>query len=401
MVRTRSQGIRHAAEDRLAIKIAKVRERIFGSLGYDAELPMRACQLEGLDSRSRELEYARYFYESFFRIFMRDSAERERYKAPDTKSGKDTSVLESRTVHPRNNKCQPHERERINSSSSSPSNRFIIKNLESTQRERQKIKGINQELSEGDKRLKREKGLRSRWWEYSSVVRGKLDSTADSHPDTEDVWVAVDEASTSGRTNKSDSRGDGGLEQFLGFPGQLVSYPPCSDAFKEFCKAKGAIEGKWDRTWNDNIIWVKGNCLQRDDEEFLDFRFRSVKQSVKSTVERKESLLDEVAEEETEPKLVLGELGLREKFVEGQSTSIDDLKEVEERARLAILQGKEDTSKIVAPLVKGIWLSIEEQESGLKKAKSELEKNLARANMKALKEVRQLKAAHTMAIGQL
>ncbi|KAF6170018.1 hypothetical protein GIB67_034410 [Kingdonia uniflora] len=106
------------------------------------------------------------------------------------------------------------------------------------------------------------------------------------------------------------------------------------------------------RTWNDNIIWVKGNCPQRDDEELLDLRFRSTKQSVKSTMERKESLLDEVAEE-------------------------------------------------VVCLVKGIWLGIEEQESEMKKAKSELEKNLARAKTDALQEVKQLKATHAAGIGQL
>ncbi|KAF6171288.1 hypothetical protein GIB67_036956 [Kingdonia uniflora] len=344
---------------------------------------------------------------------------------------------------------------------------------------------------------------------------------------------SVDEASTSGRANESDSGGEGGLEQFPGFPDQLVSYPPGSDAFREFCKAKGAIGGKWGkcvefagrqfrgwtvakgeeyfylladfeaekrargidesilleyfdgdvwsdlsegfmcylsqleyelslpltnlakgvmntigacpvqmngnmwefitacdhlndrwereknlrritpedvlqfyrvknfkaiggsyfcasvtrrrffvlnlagRTWNDNIIWVKG---------------------VNSTVERKKSLLDEVTEGETELELVFGELGLsrkkrveREKVIEGQSVSVDNLKEVEERARLAILQGKEDTSQMVARPVKGIWLGIEEQESELKKAKSELEKNLTRAKTDALKEVKQLK----------
>ncbi|KAF6165417.1 hypothetical protein GIB67_017899 [Kingdonia uniflora] len=112
------------------------------------------------------------------------------------------------------------------------------------------------------------------------------------------------------------------------------------------------------QTWNDNIIWVKGNCFQRDDEALLDLQFRSVKQSVKSTVERKESFLDKVAEEETELKLVVR-------------------------------------------LVKGIWPGIEEQESELKKAKSELEKNLARAKTDSLKEVKQQKVAHAMAIGQL
>ncbi|KAF6165689.1 hypothetical protein GIB67_012586 [Kingdonia uniflora] len=229
------------------------------------------------------------------------------------------------------------------------------------------------------------------------------------------------------------------------------------------------------RTWNDNIIWMKG---------------------VKSTVERKESLLDEVAEEETELELVLGELGLSrkkrvesrskkvvnaqstrsmtgvdegkrktsgeevrartprsgtsaqpnlttnkivqkflkrqikktlpasgttvsgeviqrirrrveplgnsgDKVVEGRSALMDDFKEVEERARLAILQGNEDTSQIAARLVKGIWLGIEEQESELKKAKSELEKNLAQAKTDALNEVKQLKAIHAVVIGQV
>ncbi|KAF6137013.1 hypothetical protein GIB67_030777, partial [Kingdonia uniflora] len=228
---------------------------------------------------------------------------------------------------------------------------------------------------------------------------------------------SIDEISTSGRTNESDSGGEGGLEQFLGFPGQLVSYPPGSDAFKEFCKAKKAIGGKW------------GKCVECT--------------GVKSTVERKESLLDEVAEEETELELVLGELGLSrkkrlesrskkivkaqstrsimgvdkrkrqtsgeevraktpgEKFIEGRSASMDDLKEVEERVKLAILQGKEDASQMVARLVKRIWLDIEEQESALKKAKNKLEKSLARAKTDTLKEVKQLKVVHAVVIGQL
>ncbi|KAF6156966.1 hypothetical protein GIB67_039727 [Kingdonia uniflora] len=196
----------------------------------------------------------------------------------------------------------------------------------SAEGERQKISGINQELSEDDKQLKRAKGSGSRRWEYYSVVMGNLDSSADLH---------------------------------------------------------------------------------------LDF------EGVKSTVERKEPLLDEVAEEETELELVLGELGLSrkkrvksklKKVAKAQSTrsmtgvdegtrkingeeiraktpvSGNDIKEVEERARLAILQGKEDTSQM---------------EFKLKKVKNELEKNLAQAKTDALKEVKQLKAAHVMAIGQL
>ncbi|KAF6137229.1 hypothetical protein GIB67_030993 [Kingdonia uniflora] len=93
-----------------------------------------------------------------------------------------------------------------------------------------------------------------------------------------------------------------------------------------------------------------------------------------------------------------GESG--EKVAEGRSAAVDDLKEVEERARLAVLLGEEDTSKMVTRLVKGIWLGIDEEKSELKKANVELEKELAQSRTDALKEVRQLKASHAMAIGQ-
>ncbi|KAF6144510.1 hypothetical protein GIB67_023956 [Kingdonia uniflora] len=238
-------------------------------------------------------------------------------------SGKDASVLESRTVHEKSNKCQPLERERINSTSSSSIKRFTTsKNLESTQRERRKIRGFDKELSEGDKRLKRAKDTGSLRWLYSSVARERLDATADSHSEIVCKMgsSSVNEVLTSGQTNKSDNEGEVGLEQFLGFPGQLIFYPPRSNAFREFCKAKATEGGKWrnfaefvGQTWNDNIIWVKGNCLQRDDEEPLDLWFRTAKQSVKSKLERKESLLDEVAEEETKLELVLEGLGLSRK----------------------------------------------------------------------------------------
>ncbi|KAF6148356.1 hypothetical protein GIB67_025575, partial [Kingdonia uniflora] len=33
------------------------------------------------------------------------------------------------------------------------------------------------------------------------------------------------------------------------------------------------------RPWNDNVIWVKGDFLQRDDEEPMKLMFKNVKQS--------------------------------------------------------------------------------------------------------------------------
>ncbi|KAF6146608.1 hypothetical protein GIB67_008894 [Kingdonia uniflora] len=424
----------------------------------------------------------------------------KRYKAFNIESGNDASVLELRTVCAGSNKCQSLEREKINSASSCPIKRFTTSNnLESTQSQRRNIRGFDKELSEGDKRYKRVNFFGSRRWLYSSVVREKLDATADSHLDTEEFVFkmgssSVNEVSTSGRMNESDNEGKVGLEQFSGFSSQLVSYPPGSDTFRKFCKAKAVVGRKWGncvefigQTWNDNIIRVKGNCLQRDDEEPLDLPFRAINQSVKSKVERKESLLDEVAEEETELELVLEGLGLSrkkrvdsrsnkvrkaqstrsmagvdegkkqvsgeeaqtnfsktfgtgssaqpnhvkpskialkylkkrmlkalpassttrsgevvkdkrrrvepsgesgEKVAEGRSATMDDLKEVEERARLAALYGEEDTRKMVARLVKGIWLGIEEKNSELKKANVELENELAQSRTNTLKEVR-------------
>ncbi|KAF6175806.1 hypothetical protein GIB67_003294, partial [Kingdonia uniflora] len=32
------------------------------------------------------------------------------------------------------------------------------------------------------------------------------------------------------------------------------------------------------RPWNDNWIWVKGDYLQRDDEELMELLFRTIKQ---------------------------------------------------------------------------------------------------------------------------
>ncbi|KAF6156977.1 hypothetical protein GIB67_039738 [Kingdonia uniflora] len=139
------------------------------------------------------------------------------------------------------------------------------------------------------------------------------------------------------------------------------------------------------RTWNDNVIWVKGNCPQRDDEEPLDLRFRTVKQKS-----------GEVTKEKRRRVEFSGE-----KVAEVRPGAVDDVREVEKRARLAALHGEEDTSKMVTRLMKGIWLGIEEEKSKLKKAKSKLEKELARAKTKTMKEARQLKASHVMAIGQL
>ncbi|KAF6167808.1 hypothetical protein GIB67_027586, partial [Kingdonia uniflora] len=70
MVCSRSERIRYAAEGRYAIKIAEVREQIFGLLDYDTELPVRECQFKNLDWMGREREYEHCFYEELFQEVM-------------------------------------------------------------------------------------------------------------------------------------------------------------------------------------------------------------------------------------------------------------------------------------------------------------------------------------------
>ncbi|KAF6163831.1 hypothetical protein GIB67_016171 [Kingdonia uniflora] len=261
-----------------------------------------------------------------------------------------------------------------------------------------------------------------RWASFRTLAEDRVENVP-----VESVYKmgssSANEVLTFGLTNKSDNEGVGGLEQFPGFPDlemekqdrgidesislEYFDGDVRSDLSEGFLcylfqlkyglslpltnLAKGIM----------NAIGVKGNCIQRDDEEPLDLQFRTVKQSVKSTVERKKFFLDEVAEEETELELVLEGLGLSrkkrvdsksdkvtkekrrvessgEKVAEVRPAAVDDLREVEERARLAALHGGEDTSKMVARLVKGIWIGIEEEKSELKKAKSKLEKDLAK-----------------------
>ncbi|KAF6164979.1 hypothetical protein GIB67_005348 [Kingdonia uniflora] len=362
---------------------------------------------------------------------------------------------------------------------------------------------FDKELSEGDQCLKRVKDIGSRRWQYSSVVREGFNATADSHSDTEEYGLSLhltnlvkgimnaigacpvqlngnmwEVITMCDHLNKKWEK-EGKVrritpEDVLQFYG-VKNYKASGRSY--FCAS--ATQRRFfnlnstGQTCNDNVIWVMGNCLQRDDEELLDHRFRTVKKSVKSQVERKELLLDEVVEEVAELEFVLddsasverrglivgrrrfktqstrsmaganegkklttrgegqtnlaktpridslgqleplklskiaqkypkkwmlkalsasgttgsgevtkekrrrvkpsGESG--EKVAKGRPAMVDDLKEVEERARLAALLGEENTRKMVVRSVKGICLSIEEGKSELKKGRLSWRKN--------------------------
>ncbi|KAF6147545.1 hypothetical protein GIB67_037434 [Kingdonia uniflora] len=60
--------------------------------------------------------------------------------------------------------------------------------------------------------------------------------------------------------------------------------------------------------WNDNLLWVSGECLQRSDEEPLKLKNRTITKEINCKVSRKESLIDIVAREGTELEAVLKEL---------------------------------------------------------------------------------------------
>ncbi|KAF6156432.1 hypothetical protein GIB67_009090 [Kingdonia uniflora] len=174
------------------------------------------------------------------------------------------------------------------------------------------------------------------------------------------------------------------------------------------------------RTWNDNMIWVKGP---------------------KSQVERKESLLDKVILEDTKLEVVLEDLSINRKkrvnsriekvlksqqplkrvavagnsgsgtatekvkkrrvepfevscgkVVENKPNVEDNWKEVAEKARLAVLREEGEKRKMAARLMKGICLRVEEEIVEQKRKMIELDRNVARLKNDLSKEGKRLEA---------
>ncbi|KAF6157950.1 hypothetical protein GIB67_015266 [Kingdonia uniflora] len=210
---------------------------------------------------------------------------------------------------------------------------------------------------------------------------------------------SVNEVSTSGQTNKSNNEGEVGLEQFLGFPGQLVSYPSGSDAFREFCKAKAAVGEKW-----GNCVEFIGRSMTGVDEgkrqvsgEEARTNFsktfgtgssaqsnpvKSSKIALKYLKKRKIKALPapgttgsgEVARDRRRVK-PSGESG--EMVSEGQSAVVDDLKWSKKGPGWWFSTERKIRSRC-----------IEDEENEPKKANIELEKEFARSRTNVLKEVR-------------
>ncbi|KAF6149027.1 hypothetical protein GIB67_030494 [Kingdonia uniflora] len=62
------------------------------------------------------------------------------------------------------------------------------------------------------------------------------------------------------------------------------------------------------RVWNDNHLWVSGECLQRSDEEPLELNNRTITKGISYKVLRKESFIDAIAKEGAELEAILKEL---------------------------------------------------------------------------------------------
>ncbi|KAF6173941.1 hypothetical protein GIB67_039892 [Kingdonia uniflora] len=82
----------------------------------------------------------------------------------------------------------------------------------------------------------------------------------------------------------------------------------------------------------------------------------------------------------------------------------DNLKEVEEKAKLAALHGEEEMSKMAARLIKGLCLGVEEEKAELKRKKVELKRNVARLKTDLLKEgkwMEALKASQVVGVNNI
>ncbi|KAF6134359.1 hypothetical protein GIB67_005751 [Kingdonia uniflora] len=107
------------------------------------------------------------------------------------------------------------------------------------------------------------------------------------------------------------------------------------------------------QVWNDNFLWVSGECLQRSDEEPLELNNRTITKGINCKVSRKESFIDAVAREGTELEAVLKELEIS-KFKKVASKD-DKVRRSQAKKRLVgktpgSMEEKLTTSKLNIPL---------------------------------------------------
>ncbi|KAF6158323.1 hypothetical protein GIB67_022403 [Kingdonia uniflora] len=178
-------------------------------------------------------------------------------------------------------------------------------------------------------------------------------------------------------------------------------------------------DGRRRRISSQDVLQFYG----RDDEEPLELLLRTVKQTPKSSVVRKDLLFDIVAQEETELEAVLEELGIRsraEKVLKSHSTRLitsddDNKKKGTDRerlvnfpkplgvdcTRLAALHGEEKMCKMAARLMKGICLVVEDEGAELNRKKVELKRNVAQLKTDLLKEGKWMEALRALQVVEI
>ncbi|KAF6147580.1 hypothetical protein GIB67_035337 [Kingdonia uniflora] len=101
------------------------------------------------------------------------------------------------------------------------------------------------------------------------------------------------------------------------------------------------------RVWNDNLLWVSGECLHRSDEEPLELNNRTITKGINCKVSRKESFIDVVAREGNELEAVLKELKIsRFKRVASKGDKLARLNE--------ILNGPVDMASVSSTVVRNL-----------------------------------------------
>ncbi|KAF6164968.1 hypothetical protein GIB67_005337 [Kingdonia uniflora] len=113
------------------------------------------------------------------------------------------------------------------------------------------------------------------------------------------------------------------------------------------------------RVWNDNLLWVSGECLQRSDEKPQELNNRAITKGINCKVSRKESFIDVVAREGTDLEAVPKELEIsRFKRV---ASNDDKVRRSQAKRRLVgktpgSMEEKLTTSELNIPL-KLAWLN--------------------------------------------
>ncbi|KAF6169582.1 hypothetical protein GIB67_043299 [Kingdonia uniflora] len=136
------------------------------------------------------------------------------------------------------------------------------------------------------------------------------------------------------------------------------------------------------RVWNDNLLWMSGECLQWSDEEPLELNNRTIIKEISYKVSRKESFIDSVAKEGTELEVVLKKLGINR--FKGVASKDDKVRRSQAKRRMAgktpgfmeenMLTPELNTPlKLFARALRGVQLVLQDRSIELERRISQLE----------------------------